>query len=75
MTIADEKIVLYTWLENKNLMWQKNNLTKSKFILKITHNGTTLSSKMCFIFLAIVRNSSFSCHFLSTTKVKFLSVA
>ena len=57
MTIADEKIVLYTWLENKNLMWQKNNLTKSKFILKITHNGTTLSSKMCFIFLAIVRNS------------------
>ena len=57
MTIADEKIVLYTWLENKNLIWQKNNLTKSKFILKITHNGTTLSSKMCFIFLAIVRNS------------------
>ena len=57
MTIADEKIVLYTWLENKNLMWQKNNLTKSKFILKIAHNGTTLSSKMCFIFLAIVRNS------------------
>ena len=57
MTIANEKIVLYTWLENKNLIWQKNNLTKSKFILKITHNGTALSSKMCFIFLAIVRNS------------------
>lgn len=56
MTIANEKIVLYTWLENKNPMSQKDNLTKSKFISQIAHNVTTRSSKMCFIFLAIVRN-------------------